>query len=285
MQPYSYKGLAVAVLLLAGILLIGAAEHPEATGGADDALVNARWLVGKTVRYGDESLEVANLVVDPVTGAVAYMVVSSGGAPGLPGERHIVPLEKVAFPEAGPGDPEAWQEEQGMELVPKALPLGNRTAYEPRDPGCWSMQEASVYSRDMEVREVAAHARARDAGMVRGQDVGPDLLEIDSLEGREVRDARGRPAGELSGFLMDLETVRLALAVVRHDDVLGLGGGEYLVPYALVRVDEDRAVVRASREELERMARAGSLGWDGTALPRQRAQELCTALGLDGLEE
>jgi len=91
------------------------------------------------------------------------------------------------------------------------------------------------------------------------------LLGMKSLCGDGAYDAHGRFLGDISDIVIDLESGRVAYALVTAHGFLGIGRKWFAIPWRLVTVDRvyQRCVINAT---LERLIDAPRL--DGDPLPR-----------------
>ena len=79
------------------------------------------------------------------------------------------------------------------------------------------------------------------------------VLSCSTLTGDWVRNKSGEDLGKIEDFMIDLESGRIAYAVLSFGGVLGIGEKLFAIPWRLLRVSEDEHVfiLDMSREKLE----------------------------------
>jgi hypothetical protein len=78
------------------------------------------------------------------------------------------------------------------------------------------------------------------------------LLSASTLSGDRVFNVAGEDLGKIEDFMLDMETGRIAYAVLSFGGVLGIGGKLFAVPPEALTLDEDKRcfVLDASYDEL-----------------------------------
>lgn len=65
------------------------------------------------------------------------------------------------------------------------------------------------------------------------------VLSASTLEGDSVRNAAGETLGKIDEIMIDLQSGRVAYAVMSFGGVLGMGNKLFAIPWSVLRVDED----------------------------------------------
>ncbi len=68
------------------------------------------------------------------------------------------------------------------------------------------------------------------------------VLSCSTLIGDGVRNKAGEDLGEIHDFMIDLESGRIAYAVLSFGGILGVGDKLFAIPWRLLRVSEDEHV-------------------------------------------
>jgi sporulation protein YlmC with PRC-barrel domain len=81
----------------------------------------------------------------------------------------------------------------------------------------------------------------------------PRVLSASTLKGDGVRNAAGEDLGKIEEFMIDLETGRIAYAVLSFGGFLGMGNKLFAVPWQSLTLDTDehKFVLRVDRELLK----------------------------------
>ena len=84
--------------------------------------------------------------------------------------------------------------------------------------------------------------------------MGPTTLSASTLTGDKVRNQAGDKLGHLEEIVIDLETGRVAYAVLASGGFLGLGDKYFAVPWDMLTVDTDshEVVVDVDKEVLQK---------------------------------
>ena len=104
------------------------------------------------------------------------------------------------------------------------------------------------------IRTTTAHGGARIVG---GYDdtsgPGPELLTARTLTGNEVFNRTGDKLGVVDEIMLDVQSGRIAYAVLASGKFLGLGGKLFAIPWSSLELDADRKcfVMDASKERFE----------------------------------
>jgi sporulation protein YlmC with PRC-barrel domain len=126
--------------------------------------------------------------------------------------------------------------------------------------------ESSAISRD-DVRDgfadapVSADGTAA-AGMHR-------VLAAGTLSGDHVRSAGGEDLGSIEEIMLDIETGRIAYAVLSFGGFLGIGDKLFAVPWSALRIDrgEHEFILDTDRKTLERAPGFDKQHWPDMADP------------------
>lgn len=100
------------------------------------------------------------------------------------------------------------------------------------------------------------------------------LLSASTLSGDRVLNVAGEDLGRIEDFMLDMETGRIAYAVLSFGGVLGIGGKLFAVPPEALALDEDKRcfVLDASKTELAKAPGFEKDDWPDLADPSFRAQ-------------
>jgi len=81
----------------------------------------------------------------------------------------------------------------------------------------------------------------------------PRVLSSSTLSGDPVRNVQGEDLGKIEDFMIDLESGRIAYAVLTFGGVLGIGDKLFAVPWKAMTVDTDRHcfVLNVPKERLK----------------------------------
>ncbi|HYG90907.1 MAG TPA: PRC-barrel domain-containing protein [Azospirillum sp.] len=75
-----------------------------------------------------------------------------------------------------------------------------------------------------------------------------DAASLDKLMGKDVYGADGKKLGSIEDIILDPQTGKAQLAVVQHGGVLGIGGKEIGIDFALLGMEGDRIVAKQVTE-------------------------------------
>lgn len=80
------------------------------------------------------------------------------------------------------------------------------------------------------------------------------LLSASSLNGTKVKNPKGEDLGELKELMIDIDTGRVAYAVLSYGGFLGMGDKLFAVPWGAFAVDthNEQIVLDLPKEKLER---------------------------------
>ena len=81
----------------------------------------------------------------------------------------------------------------------------------------------------------------------------PRVLSAHSLMQDRVRNTEGEHIGDLRELMIDLDSGRIAYAVVSFGGLLGIGDKYFAMPWSMIQVDTDekQLVIDVSKESLE----------------------------------
>jgi sporulation protein YlmC with PRC-barrel domain len=68
----------------------------------------------------------------------------------------------------------------------------------------------------------------------------PHVLSTSTLKGDKVRNSAGEDLGKIEEFMIDLETGRIAYAVLSFGGFLGVGNKLFAVPFQAMTLDADK---------------------------------------------
>lgn len=284
---------AVAVLLALAVLAVAwpAAAQREEAEAEGQAGVNDRPLVdayfSRKLVESDEVLnrrvsgpseggqvgEVADVLVDPASGRVAYVVLARDEKTG--GGRVIVPYDALRYS----------LEDRAFSLAGGGFAVGLAPEYTSRQGGVYSREQfEAAYGRQLarareEGRQIAqikppvpereTAAREGETGAQGGgkpaeqkpaeqKQAGPGdqaasqgLIELARLSNRPIMNRDGKEIGTLDTVLLDPIEGSLRVAVIDEGGFLGMGESIRAAPWSKIRFDwqERRLVLAMSDEE------------------------------------
>lgn len=81
----------------------------------------------------------------------------------------------------------------------------------------------------------------------------PQLLSAGTLSGDKVKNTAGEDLGKIEEFMIDLDTGRIAYAVLSFGGILGMGNKLFAIPWQALKVDtEDHSfLLNVPKETLE----------------------------------
>ncbi|TVM34885.1 hypothetical protein DQK91_05605 [Oceanidesulfovibrio marinus] len=248
-------------------------------------------LTGQDVDFqGEKDIEVSDLLVDPVTGNILFVVVSSDSVLGLGGDQYVLPFDSLKI----------HAQSRQLAINDKSITLDDNTAYAPKRNGRWGSEEVATYcatagkknlmkeSRNKleEMQQMVANAidKVTDTGSKKTEAMGLEcLVESNRLYNREVYGADNNVIGELSGFLVDLDEAKIKLAILDHGALWGLMGSQYLIPWQALGIDQQgkRIVLDVNEDNLDKFSKADELDWNGSILPKAKARDIYTNYEID----
>ena len=82
---------------------------------------------------------------------------------------------------------------------------------------------------------------------------GPDIMDSDTQRGDAVVNAAGEDLGKIEAIMLDVQSGRIAYAVLSFGGFLGIGSKLFAIPWGALTLDavEKRFVLDISREKLE----------------------------------
>lgn len=232
---------------------------------------------------GEKDIEISDLLVDPVTGNILFVVVSTDSMLGLGGDQYVLPFDSLRI----------HAQSRQLAINDKSVTLDDNTLYAPKREGRWGSEEIKSYcatagkknlmeeSRNKleELQQMVANAvdKVTDTESKKTQAMGLEcLVESHRLYNRDVYGANDQVIGELSGFLVDLDDARIKLAVLDHGALWGLMGGQYLIPWKALGIDQQgkRIVLDVNENDLDKFSKAEELDWNGSILPKAKARDI-----------
>ena len=81
---------------------------------------------------------------------------------------------------------------------------------------------------------------------------GPEVMDADTLIGDSVVNAAGEDLGEIKAIMLDVESGRIAYAVLSFGGFLGMGNKLFAIPWSALTLDagEKRFVLDIAKERL-----------------------------------
>ena len=94
----------------------------------------------------------------------------------------------------------------------------------------------------------------------------PRVLSSSTLEGTSVKNLSGEDVGNIEEIMLDLNSGRVAYAVLSFGGILGIGDKLFAVPWDSLTVDTDNEVIRmdASKERLKNAPGFNKNDWPET---------------------
>jgi sporulation protein YlmC with PRC-barrel domain len=82
---------------------------------------------------------------------------------------------------------------------------------------------------------------------------GPDIMDSDTLRGDAVVNVAGEDLGKIEAIMLDVQSGRIAYAVLSFGGFLGIGSKLFAIPWGALTLDavEKRFILDTSREKLE----------------------------------
>jgi sporulation protein YlmC with PRC-barrel domain len=82
---------------------------------------------------------------------------------------------------------------------------------------------------------------------------GPEVMDADTLIGDSVVNAAGEDLGEIKAIMLDVESGRVAYAVLSFGGFLGMGNKLFAIPWSALTLDADekRFVLDVEKERLD----------------------------------
>ena len=82
---------------------------------------------------------------------------------------------------------------------------------------------------------------------------GPYLMDADTLIGDSVVNAAGEDLGEVKAIMLDVESGRIAYAVLSFGGFLGMGDKLFAIPWSALTLDTDekRFILNVAKERLD----------------------------------
>ena len=82
---------------------------------------------------------------------------------------------------------------------------------------------------------------------------GPEVMDADTLIGDSVVNAAGEDLGEIKAIMLDVESGRIAYAVLSFGGFLGMGNKLFAIPWSALTLDagEKRFVLDIEKDRLE----------------------------------
>ena len=82
---------------------------------------------------------------------------------------------------------------------------------------------------------------------------GPEIMDAATLRGNKAVNAAGEDFGKIEAIMLDVESGRIAYAVLSFGGFLGMGAKLFALPWAVLTLDaaEKRFIIDVSKEKLE----------------------------------
>lgn len=96
---------------------------------------------------------------------------------------------------------------------------------------------------------------------------GPQLLSVDSLTGNDVRNLQGDDLGNIKSMMLDLQSGKVAYAVLSFGGMFGMGDKLFAVPWKALELDtkEKCFTLNADKEKLENAPGFDKANWPDMA--------------------
>jgi len=69
---------------------------------------------------------------------------------------------------------------------------------------------------------------------------GPEVMAADTLKGNDVVNAAGEDLGDIEAIMLDVQSGRVAYAVLSFGGFLGMGGKFFAIPWQALTLDTER---------------------------------------------
>jgi sporulation protein YlmC with PRC-barrel domain len=94
----------------------------------------------------------------------------------------------------------------------------------------------------------------RVVGGQRGEGPGPDIMAADTLEGDSVVNTLGEDLGKIKDIMIDVNSGRVAYAVLSSGGLLGIGDKLFAIPWSAMVLDANRKcfVLDVSKDRLDK---------------------------------
>jgi sporulation protein YlmC with PRC-barrel domain len=98
---------------------------------------------------------------------------------------------------------------------------------------------------------------------------GPNVMDASTLKGDSVVNAAGDDLGEIEAIMLDVQSGRIAYAVLSFGGFLGMGTKLFAIPWSALTLDaeEKRFVLDVSKERLENAPGFDKDSWPSMADP------------------
>ncbi len=260
------KTIAVSLLLIvvgAGGSLAWAKNKNPATNYP--SLVGASEIKGTHVKnlQNQDLGQIDEVLIDPDTGQVRFVILEVGGFLGLGATRVAVPLS--AFQITQEGDTSKWVLDADKEKLKNAPKVEGKN-YQRLYTRCRGqadfcllegyvdrarVQFQSVISKPAETKSMNATAQRTEAAT---------LLAASEVKGATVINFQNENIGDVDELLIEPDTGQVRFAVLSVGGFLGLGSTKVAVPWLAFRSVSERGKIRymmldATRERLEKAPR------------------------------
>ncbi|MEN6617339.1 MAG: PRC-barrel domain-containing protein [Syntrophorhabdus sp.] len=95
------------------------------------------------------------------------------------------------------------------------------------------------------------------------------VLSCSTLTGDEVRNTAGENLGEIEDIMIDLDTGRIAYAVLSFGGILGMGDKLFAIPWEALQLSQEEHIfiLNVSKEMLEKAPGFDKDNWPDTSDP------------------
>lgn len=95
--------------------------------------------------------------------------------------------------------------------------------------------------------------QAKIVGGVPGEGPGPEVMAADTLTGDDVINPKGENLGEIKKIMVDVQSGRVAYAVLSTGGFLGIANKLFAIPWGALTLDADRKcfILDVDKEKLE----------------------------------
>ena len=102
---------------------------------------------------------------------------------------------------------------------------------------------------------------------------GPDVMDADTLIGDSVVNGAGEDLGEIKAIMLDVESGRIAYAVLSFGGILGMGNKLFAIPWSALTLDagEKRFVLDIAKDRLDNAPGFDKDSWPTMASSRANA--------------
>lgn len=138
----------------------------------------------------------------------------------------------------------------------------------------------SASTADADITRPVAAPAAGGARLVGGEDArgshdgpGPQVLSASSIDSEDVVNAQGEDLGEIKELMIDIQSGRVAYAVLGFGGFLGMGEKLFAIPWSAFKLDADNRcfILDVAQERLKEAPGFDKDDWPSMADPQWAA--------------